>query len=166
MKIKSILKTSSQYLAAIMCGVFFSFLIMKIFCPIYVSGISMYPTYYNGQFVSGEKVKNYNDLSIDDVITFKINKLPLIKRVVGLSGDRLIIKEHILYINDIPQYSYSLINDAGLLNEEYTVAEDEIFCLGDNINNSSDSRFIGPIKFENIDYRVKNGKEFFSATHH
>ena len=78
-----------------------------------------------------------------------------VKRVVGLPGETIQIKEGHIYING--NILENDINDtyivtAGMAINEIHLGEDEYFCLGDNRNNSEDSRFssIGMIKKEHI----------------
>ena len=78
-----------------------------------------------------------------------------VKRVVGLPGETIQIKEGHIYING--NILENDINDtyivtAGMAIYEIHLGEDEYFCLGDNRNNSEDSRFssIGMIKKEHI----------------
>lgn len=78
-----------------------------------------------------------------------------VKRVIGVPGDTIQIKNGILYVNgeeykETPERDK--MDEAGLAKEEITVGEDEYFVLGDNRNNSEDSRYanIGNIKREYI----------------
>ncbi len=72
-----------------------------------------------------------------------------VKRVVGLPGDTVALKDGYLYVNG-EKYDEPYINEAyrkGYINEfpEYTVPEGEYFVMGDHRNNSNDSRAQGPI---------------------
>lgn len=83
-----------------------------------------------------------------------------VKRVVAVPGDTVKIEDGILYVND-QRYDESdteIIDYAGLAEAAITVGEDEYFVLGDNRNNSEDSRYanIGNIKEEHIE-----GKAWF-----
>ena len=78
-----------------------------------------------------------------------------VKRVVGVPGDKVRIENGVLYVNDEvfeEEIDTASIEDAGLAAEEITLGADEFFVLGDNRNNSEDSRYanIGNIKKEYI----------------
>lgn len=73
-----------------------------------------------------------------------------VKRVVGVPGDTLYIKNGILHVNDdtVEQYFNDRIVEPGLLESKVTLGEDEYFVIGDNCNDSEDSRSanIGTVK--------------------
>lgn len=78
-----------------------------------------------------------------------------VKRVVAVPGDKVLIKDGALYVNDKlfdEEVEVASMEDAGLAAEEITLGADEFFVLGDNRNNSEDSRYanIGNIKKEHI----------------
>jgi signal peptidase I len=99
------------------------------------------------------------DIRRGDVIVFKSPEEPdrdLIKRVIGLPGDRLELRRKLMYVNgnrlDEPyvQFLEPLADDApsrpGDLREEYgpvTVPDGQYFMMGDNRDNSQDSRYWG-----------------------
>ena len=65
----------------------------------------------------------------------------LIKRVVGLPGETVEIKDGIVFINDTPlEETYVVYKDIKSM-EKITIPQDEYFLLGDNRNNSFDCRF-------------------------
>jgi signal peptidase I len=94
-----------------------------------------------------------------DVVVFKYPEQPdrdFIKRVIGLPGDRLELRRKRVFINDVPldepyvryleEPSVDGIVRAGDLREEYgpvTVPEGQYFMMGDNRDNSEDSRYWG-----------------------
>ena len=92
----------------------------------------------------------------DDIVVFKYPenpKLDFIKRVVGVEGDVIEIKAKRLYVNHEPyDRNYAIFKDSyvfpGGFNKRdnfgpVTVAKDSLFVMGDNRDNSKDSRFWG-----------------------
>lgn len=77
----------------------------------------------------------------------------LIKRVVGVEGDRIAVRNGTLYVNGEPQkepYVNRRFPDRST-SAPVTVPEDHVFAMGDNRANSRDSRFFGPVPMENIE---------------
>ena len=107
-----------------------------------------------------------------DVIAFRPNGNShahySIKRVIGLPGDTVEIKKGKIIINgkEIKErYKTNKIKDVGILDEEMTLGKEEYFVLGDDRQNSEDSRFadIGNVKRSEIDGKVwfvVSGKNF------
>ncbi|MEG1741419.1 MAG: signal peptidase I [Acetivibrio sp.] len=82
-----------------------------------------------------------------------------VKRIVGLPGETVQIKEGSIYINDerLPEhYGSEEIIDAGIAESPLSLGADEYFLMGDNRNHSTDSRsfYVGPVKREKIEGKV------------
>lgn len=113
-----------------------------------VEGYSMEPTFHDGELVIVNKLAyRFSNPQRGDVIIFYYPNDPkeeFIKRIIGLPGDEVIIKDGRVavngeslvepYIADNPAYSL-----------EQVVPKDTLFVLGDNRNNSSDSHNWGPL---------------------
>ena len=129
--------------------------ILAFIRPTIVNGVSMEPTLHSGDYMivarqayikegpeRGDIVIFQSDLPNDEGDGDKL----LIKRVIGLPGDVLEIKDDQVYINgeayheDYLKDGYTPIIDTPAEGEAYTVPEDSYFCMGDNRAGSTDSR--------------------------
>lgn len=116
-----------------------------------VENISMLPTLQPGEFLLVNKIAyKVGDPQIGDIITFHYPKNPqenYIKRVMGLPGDVIRVAAGEVYVNgtlmDEP-YIAAVTASEGT----WTVPEDSLFVMGDNRNESSDSRAWGPVPMD------------------
>ncbi|MDD5606126.1 MAG: signal peptidase I [Patescibacteria group bacterium] len=123
--------------------------------PFYVSGPSMEPNFHNNQYIIVDQVSyRFSAPDRGNVVVFKWPQniaVSFIKRVIGLPGETVEIKDGKVYI-------YNNENPGGtLLDESYLqgvatptdtrrkLGKNEYFVMGDNRNNSSDSRSWGPV---------------------
>ncbi|MCM1058153.1 MAG: signal peptidase I [Firmicutes bacterium] len=127
-----------------------------------VDGASMEPTLYNGDNLIVDKISyRFRDPERFDIIVFPFQYKEgvfYIKRIIGLPGETVRIDEQgNIYIDGevlMEGYGREVIRpeNTGRAWEPITLGEDEYFVLGDNRNNSSDSRteIVGNIKREDI----------------
>jgi signal peptidase I len=120
--------------------------------PAIVEGSSMQPTLFDNNVVIMEK--HFKEIKYGDVIIFDANPIDdryYIKRVIGLPGDTVEIKNGKVYVNNIKTTENYL--KSGTVTEPDMISlvpENEYFVLGDNREVSEDSRFIGTIPLEKI----------------
>lgn len=140
------------------------FIVIVILVAIYIVGLqqivgdSMNPTFNNGDIVIIDKLTpKFNDIKRGDIISFYYEDSKfLVKRVIGLPGEYVEIKDNKLYINgneidDYVENSSEFDFKLDTLGYE-KIPNDMYFVLGDNRENSLDSRDknVGLIKKENI----------------
>lgn len=143
-----------------------------LFQPFFVQGASMEPNFENGQYLIvnelGYKktdlkvfaVEPFREINRGDVIIFRYPKNPkqyFIKRIVGMSGEEVEIKngEVFIYNEEKPQgfkLEEEYLSDTNFTegSGKYKVEDDEYFVMGDNRTHSSDSRIWGPINTDDV----------------
>lgn len=132
-----------------------------------VDGHSMDKTYTNGDLLAGKKNApiHRKDILIiySDVLSERI-----VKRCIGMPGDKLEIKDNVLYINGNVIKENYIAEPMRTDNMSVTLKDNEYFVMGDNRNKSTDSREIGPIPKDKIQARVTHNltKEYHITTVH
>ncbi len=144
-KVKEILGTSLYLLGVLV----FTFLIVTyVGQRTKVSGGSMEPMLSDGDNLIMDKISyRFQDPQRFDIVVFPFqyaNRPYYIKRIIGLPGETIYIDDDgNIYINNEilnEPYGKEVIADPGRAYEPITLGEDEYFVMGDNRNNSSDSR--------------------------
>jgi len=129
-----------------------------------VIGSSMIPTLEDQDEVFVEKISRLfeNGLKRGNIVTADTdektsngNEMIIIKRVIGLPGERVTIKNGNVYINDAlldEPYLAEGVRTAPHLEKyaDVTLQKDQYYLLGDNRTNSRDSRDIGPVSRDEI----------------
>ena len=147
---KKIIKEIMIWILLIVITITASYLVTtNIFVKTSVSGVSMEPTLKEGQVVIVNKFEYYlKKPKRNDVIVYKQSNKEHsyfeLKRVIGLPGETVKIKNGVVYINDEvmkEKIKTDIIQNSGLAEEGVKLDDNEYFVLGDNRNDSEDSRF-------------------------
>ncbi|MFX3625488.1 MAG: signal peptidase I [Ectobacillus sp.] len=147
--------------------------------PFRVEGHSMYPTLQDKERIIVSKLSHtfsyapdYGDIVIvdsrvdrertfaDDLVDNALYQLVTaqktkgflyVKRIIGKPGDVIELRDHHVYRNGKP-LDEPYINEPMVVMDQgkWTVPKDHVFVMGDNRNNSRDSREIGPIPLKNV----------------
>lgn len=144
---------------------FVAFLIYTfIVQAVLVSGNSMNDCLQDNDRLFVEKISvRAHHLSRFDIIVFQTDANErdgyFIKRIIGLPGETIQIREGNIYIDGTvlqEDYGNETMLDAGIAAEEIVLGEGEYFVLGDNRNDSKDSRYfaVGPVEEKDILGRV------------
>ena len=161
LEIKEFIKDTIKYLLVIV-GVIVFIIYIATFQQ--VVGPSMSPNYNNGDIVILNKfIYRFKDIDRGDVVSvYYADTKYLIKRVIGMPGDKVEIKDNKVYIGDKILNEYYLnevtTNDFSLSSLGYDVIPDDMYLvLGDNRGNSLDSRDkrVGLVNKKDIIGRVK-----------
>jgi signal peptidase I len=135
----------------------FGFVRPVIAAPFYVESESMVPTLEVWDRVLINKLAyDLDEPERGDIVLFRSpegGEDPLIKRVVGLPGDKIAVRHDRLYVNGEPQRETYVNDDYQELQTPYgprEVPADHVFVLGDNRGNSQDSRIFGPVPEKNL----------------
>jgi signal peptidase I len=120
-----------------------------------VEGFSMVPTLQNDEFVLVNRLAyQMGPHQRGDIIVFHHpsgqKQEDLIKRVIGLPGDHVRAEAGSIYVNDIQLKEDKYTAAPPAYSGEWVVPEGQLFVLGDNRNNSSDSHQWGFVPFDDI----------------
>ncbi|WP_125153751.1 signal peptidase I [Clostridium rectalis] len=136
-----------------------AFLIITfVFETVNVDGLSMYPTLHNNDKLIVEKVSYYfRKPTYGDIVVIKYPANPkekFIKRVIGTPGDRIKIENNKLYLNGKELTENYIFEHRMEDFNEVTIPDNTIFVMGDNRNNSLDSRDSEKVGFVNYNMVV------------
>jgi signal peptidase I len=136
----------------------FAFIYLFAFRPYKIVGTALEPAYRNNSYVMSEIIRNDTEIKRGDVVIFKSpnknsSEMNSAKRIIGLPGEKIMLKSGSVYINDQPlnessylfrqvtTYSESFLGEY----QPYLVPANYYFIMGDNRSKSLDSREFGPV---------------------
>ena len=133
---------------------------MFVFEFVGIDGPSMEPTLVANETVVINKILyKYSTPSRGDVVVclFPGEKDHYVKRVIGLPGETLQIKDGVIYINGEKLSDEYYYNDEVPIGNygPVVIAKDSVFLMGDNRNHSQDSRMLGSLKISDITGKVE-----------
>lgn len=140
-------------LETVILAVVLYFGINAISARVRVDGLSMNPTLQHGEYVLVSRLAyKTGQPQRGDIIVFSFpidQKQDLIKRVIGLPGETITIRNNEVLVNG-EKLEEPYIAQSPVYSGEWTVGEGELFVLGDNRNDSKDSHQWGLLPQDNI----------------
>lgn len=151
-RIKRFLKDIIPYVIVIIIVILIRSFIIT---PALVDGNSMLPNLQNNNVILLNKLDyRLNDINRFDVVVVDFNGDKLIKRVIALPGEHIEYKDNKLYIDNyfmLEDFNHDITSDFKLESIGYlTIPGDKYFVIGDNRDESTDSRVIGLVDKEDI----------------
>jgi signal peptidase I len=124
--------------------------------PFYVKGASMEPNFHDNEYLIIDEISyRFNEPERGEIVVFRYPKDPqqyFIKRVIGLPGERVSVRDGKVYIYNDEYRNGVAVNESLYLNttitegsKDVTLGDDEYFVLGDNRSASLDSRSFGAV---------------------
>ncbi|HLV10121.1 MAG TPA: signal peptidase I [Halanaerobiales bacterium] len=147
----------------VIAGILAFFIITFVAQSFVVDGQSMEPTLYNGERLFVNKfIYRFHPPERYDIIVFTPRGAPgnkFIKRVIGLPGETIVIRDGVTYV-DGKALQEDYLNEAMQADYgPYEIPENSVFVMGDNRNHSADSRILPYVGY--VEYSSISGKAFW-----
>ena len=146
---EKIKKEVFEWIKVFALAVVFAFIITQFLKPTLVRGDSMYSTLEDGDYLIINRMSyKFGEIKHGDIIVFEsdlhqedgTNK-DLVKRVIGVAGDKVKIKDSKVYVNNKELNEPYIHNEITEGDIDTVVPENSVFVLGDNREISLDSRY-------------------------
>lgn len=135
-----------EYVQALVIAAIIILIINHFLMITRVEGASMFPTFHTGNYLVFDRVNKKEKIASNTVISASYENIYIVKRLIASGGDKVVIKEDGIYVNDVKIVDASQDVRTRITKYEYTLSPDEVFIVGDNAVQSYDSRIYGPIK--------------------
>lgn len=164
-KKRGILRSIISLVIMVVAIFFFAWLLrLFVFQSYQIPSESMEETIMKGDMVFSEKVTYYGrGPEYGEIVTFEDPEIPsrtLIKRVIATGGQTVDLKDGFVYVDGVkldepytdgkPSYPLESTVAGKDIQYPFTVPEDEVWVMGDNRTNSSDSRYFGSVPVSSI----------------
>lgn len=161
----TVLSLLREFFEVIVLAVILYFGISFAVQAVHVEGLSMFATLNDNDYLIADKIDyRFHPPQRGDIIILRPptdNSKDFIKRVIALPGERLLIRDGIVYINGhkldepyLPEAWTTFNNWPTNGSDGQVMGPNEYFVMGDNRNRSQDSRIFGPITRDRIDGRA------------
>ena len=158
-KKESFLSIFTTVLLTVLCVLLIFVKFIWLYC-VEVEGDSMNATLQTGDYLLVDRL---DKVDRGEVVVFTLKEKAYIKRVIAVAGDTVLIENGNVYLKKAEESEFSLVEYAGVIGKTYyspsdhgkvfelTISENCIFVLGDNRENSTDSRAFGEIDLDYVD---------------
>ena len=139
-----------------MCALVLAVVLIRqyVLLPIRVVGISMEPTFHDGQLRLVSRLAYRSSTpQRGDVVSIRLagKRLLLLKRIIGLPGEKIEIKQGVVLVNGQPlDEPYLKLHRAPWDYTSEPLQADEYFVVGDNRSMDRDDHYFGKVKRERI----------------
>jgi len=152
-RIKGIFRSLVEFVQMLIIALILYFLIDSVVARVRVQKTSMEPTLIPGEILLVNKLAyRFDEIDYGDIITFHYPldpELDYVKRVIGLSGDEIVVENGEVFVNGDKLYE-PYISAPPEYEGTWIVPEESLFVLGDNRNPSEDSHVWGYVSEENV----------------